>query len=91
MIDAREIDAIAEWIDRRLGEGEGDAVTEWFAVRDIEELAVIRQAARYAVGGMSSLGEGQDLHGVLTSVCVIGFQLGLDAERRRRDRQELPA
>lgn len=91
MIDAREIDAIAEWVDRRLAGGDGDAITEWFAVRDVDEHAVIRQAIRYGVGGMSSLGEGQDLHGVLTSVCVIGFQLGLDAERRRRDRQELPA
>jgi hypothetical protein len=90
MIDAAELGAIANWIDRRLEEGDGDAVNEWFTARTVDELAVIHQAIRYAAAGMVTVAAGDPVEGALTSVFVIGFQLGLDAERRRRDAREMP-
>lgn len=90
MIVASEIHAIANWIDRNYGDSRPEAVGDWFEARTVDELAVIEQAARYSSAARVALGCGEELDAAFVSVFVIGFQLGLDAERRRRDSQELP-
>lgn len=90
-IGATEINAIARWIDQRLESGEAGAIREWFDARTIEEPAVIGQAIRYGSAAAEAVEEGEEMWGAYTSLFVLGFQLGIDAERRRRDAQELPA
>lgn len=90
-ITASEISAICDWLDRRL-EAEGpDGMQAWFGAREIDGDAAIREAARYAEACIHSLGEAHSLTELFASAFTIGFQAGIDAERRRRDVQGLPS
>jgi hypothetical protein len=100
-IDARELAAIEAWLDRS-GEGAGNALVQWADARDIELAAVVRIANRQADSILAELrrgvvfgspGCGPRLGTVeaLAGAMILGFQLGVDAERRRRDGAELPS
>ncbi|HWW67301.1 MAG TPA: hypothetical protein VNY83_04905 [Solirubrobacterales bacterium] len=90
MIGAAEIDAIAEWIDRRQGR-EVQAVEDWFLARQVEEGAVLHQARRYYGAATWSVVDGTNVQTAFEALFVLGFQIGVDAERRRRDAKELPS
>lgn len=90
MIDAAEIEAIADWIDRRYANRDGAAVGEWFDARGVDAKPIYESAFRYTSAALLEDPDRQD-PAAIASVFVLGFQLGLDAERRRRDREGLPA
>lgn len=91
-----ELWAICEWLERTHhpstdSEPGGDKLDEWAEARSIDIRAVCRFAADQADTMFRELADEKlNLREGVMATAIIGFQLGIDAERRRRDRAELP-
>ncbi len=91
MIEATEIDAICDWLDRKFDGGGSAEVRAWFEARGIDFFSVARQAERYSAASLLEIAGGTPPGATLMVSFLLGFQVGIDAERRRRDAQELPS
>ena len=89
MIDSETIDAIGDWVDAELRVPDYP-VEKWFAARDVDEEAVVRHATRCCDAAADRAAQGFDARAVFSSLFVLGFQMGLEAECRRRNKAELP-
>ena len=102
-IDAAELGRIVAWLEDGYpveADGwPGNGLEEWAAARSIDLEALTRIAGRQAgtifahVASVVHDGRHRPLTPIegLAAAVILGFQLGVDAERRRRDSAELPS
>lgn len=104
LLDRAEIEAVYEWLEEGQPDPSsgvaGDGLLEWATARGIDLEPVLLVAFQHATRLLQLLGAGA--YGgsagagsqALASAAILGFQLGIDCERRRRDGQlpdpELP-
>lgn len=70
----------------------GASVEEWCRARDIDPAAVSELGANQASAGMVALSRKEArVDDVFSGIAVLCFQVGVDLERSRRDREELPS
>jgi hypothetical protein len=93
-IGANELGAIVAWLnsEHATSTGDGNKAVEWCEARGIDPRALAQFGEEEATAVLEAIAA-VEVHVPcgIASAAIAGFQLGLEAERRRRDRGELPA
>jgi hypothetical protein len=95
MIDVDELMAIAEFVES--GRGSAESVFSWCQARSFDFSAVIRVSEALSRSSLESIARVEcqspgsaDVEAAIAAAIVRAMQIGADAERRRRDREQLP-
>lgn len=99
-IRLRELMAITDFLDRGSSEGSADSINAWCAAREIDAPDVVRYAETISRCCLEAIANEETQTGqtqtpaaveqAIAAAIVTGLQVGVDAERRRRDARELP-
>lgn len=97
MIDLDELLAIARFVEA--GTGSAESVLSWCEARAIDASGLVRAGEVQAHSVLITIAQteaaldltGPDIEAIIAAGMVRAMQIGADAERRRRDRGELPA
>jgi hypothetical protein len=95
VIDVDELMAIAEFVES--GRGSAESVFTWCQARHFDLSAVLRLASALSRSSLESIARVEcespgsaDVEAAIAAAIVRAMQIGADAERRRRDREDLP-
>jgi hypothetical protein len=100
MIDLPELLAVSDFIEARSQSSSARCIEDWCEARDVDSKAVLRFAGAIVRSTLETIAQEEaergeiaatEVEAAFIAATVTALQVGVDAERRRRDQRELPA